>query len=542
MRNRLITICLLVILSMGTNQALGATSKKAQKIIYSPISQASISEKTHSFRYSSTSKLVVTAKALSPAICTLGKATIVITGTPGVCRISLKQNGNAYFLPARTVLIEFKVLGTNLIDFQLPGALLLSLGSFQVSATTSSKLPVLLVSTTPTTCTIADSLLNLLQIGTCTIVASQGGDELIPPADPITRNVEISANRVMADLPDTVSGFQIKPVYVVPSDATDNSYDTNGYIAGILDGGENYLKGQLGLKIPIDRTSTGYDIQFLKSKYSTQYLSTHESTIYKGDSDGKVLLREIGAMENPGENRKDYIFFIEVPGFEGKYCGYAAMPGMTAVVSLQNIPGIGACAGKSDPYFENFTSKTWVHELMHNFGVDHTLDDPCDLMAGGDTLGTCNSTNRYTMDKERTRYVGASTQGQDILKLRVWEGYTHDQGLKADCLINPVPRSDGTEYAYCPTGSRPIGELHSCWNSVSSVSLEESIGGIWTSLGNGNYASSLWGGDLPKQACADAGYPYAVWKEVTVNSPGLRHYRWVVNGRVNESLDVIWVD
>jgi predicted Zn-dependent protease len=557
---------------MSSNQAFGATAKaggsctkvglksgalicakvggklkwtivrKAQSIKYSPVSQATIANKTVSFPYASTSKLAVTATALTPDICAPGKATLSFSGTPGLCRFSLKQSGNAYYLPAKTVLVEFKVYGTNIIDFKLPGALLLSQGTFQLSATSSSNLPVLLLSSTLSTCTVVGSIVTLLQAGTCTIVASQGGDEFIPSAISITQNVEISTSRVTADLPDTVSGFQIKPVYVVPSDATDNSYDINGYIAGILDGGENYLQGQIGLKIPIDRTASGYDIQFLKSQYSTQYLSTHESTSYKDDADAKVLLREIGAMDNPGDNRKDYIFFIEVPGFESKYCGYAAMPGMTAVVSLQNISATGACTGRSAPFFENYTSKTWVHELMHNFGVDHTLDDPCDLMAGGDTLGTCNSTTKYTMDKEHTRYVGASAQGQDILKLRVWDGYTHDQNLKADCLINPVQRTDKTPYAYCPTGTRPIGELSSCWSAVNSVSLEESVGGIWTSLGSGNYTTSMWGGDLPNQTCDNASYPYAVWKEVTVNTPGLRHYRWVVNGRVNESLDIIWVN
>jgi len=519
-----------------------AIVKKAQTIKYSSVSQTTIAQKTVNFSYSSSSKLTVTAKTLTPDVCTLGKLTILISGTPGTCRISLKQNGNAYYLPAKALLVEFKVYGTNVIDFRLPGALLLSQGTYQLSATSNSNLAVILTSNTPTTCAIANSLLTLLQAGTCTVVASQGGEGLIPPATPVTQSVEISTNRVTADLPDTISGFQIKPVYVVPSDATDNSYDTNGYLAGILDGGENYLQGQIGLRIPIDRTANGYDIQFLKSQYSTEYLSTHQSTTYKDASDAKVLLSEIGAMENPGDNRKDYIFFIEVPGFEGKYCGYAAIPGMTAVISLQNISATGACTGKSAPFFDNYTSKTWVHELMHNFGVDHTLNDPCDLMAGGETVGTCDSTVRYTMDKERTRYVGASAQGQDILKLRVWEGYTHDQSLKADCILNPVARQDKTQYAYCPAGTRPIGELTSCWSGVSSVSLEESIGGVWTSLGTGSYTTSFWGGDLPNRTCINPSFPYAVWKEVTVDSPGLRHYRWIVNGRVNESLDIIWVN
>ena len=464
----------------------------------------------------------------------------MVSGALGVCSISLTQNGNLYFLPAKAVVVEIKIYGTNVISFQLPGALLLSQATYQLIATTSSNLAVSFTSSTPMVCSITDLTLALLQAGTCTVVANQPGSDFIPAADPITQSVEISTNRVTADLPDTVSGFQIKPVYVVPSDGVDNAYDTNGYLAGILDEGNSYLNGQIGLTLPIDRTATGYDIQFLHSQYSTEYLRTHAQSTTEQTTDSYLLLSEIKAMENPGDNRKDYMFFIEVPGFDGTYCGMADTPGMKAVVALENVSDSGICRGKSAPFFENYTSKTWVHEFIHTLGVGHTPDDPCDLMAGGGT--PCTSPVKYTMDKERTRYVGASSaQGPNILSFRVWQGHTDDQSLKADCIINPVAKLDGVEYAYCPTGTRAIGELNACWSAVNSVSLEELVAGAWISLGDGNYFSKLWGGDLPGRSCGDPNFPDAVWKEITVDTPGIRHYRWLVNGRVSEQLNVIWV-
>ena len=408
-----------------------------------------------------------------------------------------------------------------------------------MTATSNSNLPVTLVSTTPTICTAAGSLLTLLLSGTCTIVASQAGADLIPPADLVTQSVEISANRVNGDLPDTVSGFQVKPIYVVPSDGTDNSYDTNGYLAGILDEGNNYLKGQIGLTVPIDRTADRYDIQYLHSQYSTRYLQSHADAP-EATSDGYLLLSEIRAMENPGNNRKDYIFFIDVPGFGGSFCGLADRPGMVAVVALQNISDSNICRGPSAPYFNNYSSKTWVHELLHNFGVNHTLDDPCDLMAGKpETPGTCTSPVRWTMDKERTRYVGAFAQGQDITKLRVWTGHTDNQGLQADCILDPVPRQDAIHYAYCPTGSQAIGALTYCWSAIDSVSLEELVNGVWISLGTGSYFNQPWGSRVSWK-CSDPNYD-APWKELTVNTPGIRHYKWVINGQPKEELNVIWV-
>lgn len=570
MRRRALAVCLLIVFTLGTNPAFAASAKvggpctkvgvksgslicakvsgklkwqilkKAQTIKYSAPKQGSISDKTLTFTFSSTSKLAVRANAITPNICRVGKSVILVSGVSGICRVSLEQKGNTYFLAAKKVLIEFNIFGTNVIAFQLPSALLLSTGTFQMSATSNSNLPVTLVSNTPAICTVAEVLLTLLQSGTCTVVASQVGADLIPPAYPVTQTIEISATRAMGDLPDTVTGFQVKPVYVVPSDGTDNFYDTNGYLAGILDEGNSYLNGQIGQTVPVDRTANGYDIQYLHSQYSSSYLQSHADAP-EATSDGYLLLSEMKAMENPGSNRKDYIFFIDVPGFGGSFCGMADRPGMIAVVALQNISNSDTCRGPSAPFFDNYTSKTWVHEMIHNFGVGHTLDDPCDLMAGKpETPGTCTSSVRWTMDKERTRYVGASAQGQDILKLRVWKGYTDDQGLQADCILDPVLRQDGVPYAYCPTGTQAIGALTYCWSSINSVSLEENVNGVWISLGSGNYFNQPWGSRISWK-CNDPNYD-APWKELTVDTAGIRHYRWVINGQPKEELNVIWVN
>lgn len=571
MKNRILTICLLVAVSMGSVQAFGATAKvggacpkvglksgvlvcskisgklkwvlvkKPQTITYSAIAQASTTEKYVLFAYSSSSTLPVNALSANPLICTVEKSRILIVGTPGICQLSLKQVGNKYYLPAKSQLVQFKVFGTNNIDLQLPGALLLNNSAYLITATSSSQLPVTLTSTTPLTCNVLDSFLKPLQPGTCTIVATQGGSDLIPAANSITRSVEISTARVTADLPDTFSGFQIKPIYVVPSDGTDNAYDTNGYLAGILNEGNSYLNGQIGRKIPVDSTSTGYDIQYLKSQYSTEYLRTHAQSSPAESSDAQVLMREIKAMENPGVNRKDYIFFIDVPGLSGSSCGIADAPGISAVVALQNITPTQTCRGASPPYFANYTSKTWVHELMHNFGVTHTVDDPCDVMAGApETKAVCTNPNLYTMDKERTRYVGAAAQGPDILKLRVWEGYTADQTLTADCTLEPILRQDGIHYAYCPTGYQAIGALTSCWSSINSVWLEEEVNGVWSSLGVGSHSNQPWGTRLSWK-CIDPGYS-APLKIIQATTPGIRHYRWIVDGQVSEELNVIWVN
>lgn len=572
MRNRILTLCLLVALSMGSNPAFGATAKaggactkvgqksgflvctkvsgklkwkivkRAQTIKYSAPKQATVSDGSVAFTYYASSNLSVLVSSLTPDICTLGRSQVMISGQPGLCQFSLKQNGNAYYLPAKPVLVQLSIYGINAIDFHLPGALLLSQATYPISATSSSNLAVTLETATPLVCTITQLTLALIKAGTCTVTANQVGEGFFPAAVPVTQSVEISTVRVIGDLPDTISGFQIKPVYVVPSDATDNSYDSNGYLSGILDEGNNYLKNQIGYSVPIDSTATGYDIQYLKSQYSTEYLRTHESAKDPSASDAAVLMTEIKAMENPGENRKDYIFFIEVPGFEGQYCGLAATPGMVAVVALENVSNTKTCRGASASPFENYTSKTWIHELIHNFGVDHTPNDSCDLMYGGGTAVGCTAPEGTTLDKSRSLYVGtSSSQGPNIIGLRVWQGLTADVGRTADCFVKPVTRLDGILYAYCPTGSRPIGELDRCWQGVDSVSFEELIGGVWVSQGSGNYSSKTWGGGLPNYGTCGSNFPYSAWNDVTVLNPGIHQYRWVVNGDTGSQLNIIWV-
>ena len=359
-----------------------------------------------------------------------------------------------------------------------------------------------------------------------------------PSQSPTQVPAPTSNLRVTSDQPDSVTGFQVKPFYVVPSDGVDHSYDTNGYISSMLDEGNVFLNSQIALTVPIDKNATGYDIQYLKSKYSTAYLQS----AFPADSQGitEKLLAEVNPLQTPGLNRKDFIFFIDVNGVNGGVaCGSGQTPGFAAVVSIgKGFDATGqTCTGKSHN-LNNFATHTWIHELFHNFGVGHTLSDPCDLMVGAETLGTCASSARITIDKEHSRYVGSSAQGADILKARVWEGQTNNLNLVANCNLNPIPQADGMNYAYCPTGTRTIGALKSCWGALASVTLEEFVDGAWISLGAGSSSSAPWGPKLDFTCAAGFMGPQ---KELTVATPGTSLYRWMVAAQETEKFKVIWV-
>lgn len=505
--------------------------KKSQKIAFVPPQNHKVSDKSFQLVFSATSKLVVNANSSTPEICTVSKTTLLITGGAGKCKLTLTQIGNTQYQAAPTSPVEFLIIGINIINFNPPGAMQLKQGVLELDGSSSAGLELLYSSKTPEICSVALSTLTALALGKCTLQVSQGGSDIYPAAVDVTRSLEISGERVLGDLTDFVSGFQVKAVYVVPSDGIDNSYDTNGVITSILKEGNAFLQEELGLTLPIDSTSSGYDIAFLRSNKSAEYFLTSSGAF-------RTLLQESGYLDNPSPNRKDFVFFVDSKTvISSNYCGEASTPGISAIVAI----GLDEC-GKRTPFFEHHASQTWVHEVIHNLGVVH-VPVSCDLMFGGQAADgqPCPANQRVNVDRNHKLYLESSSYGADLLKLRVWNGYTADQGLLADCWLgttNQIARTDKVDYALCPTGTTPIGALNFCWTRIDSAKLEESINGIWVSLGDGNQSANPWGSRVD-WSCNDPSNR-APWKSLTVLSPGLRHYRWIINGAPAGVFNIIW--
>ncbi len=349
---------------------------------------------------------------------------------------------------------------------------------------------------------------------------------------PVPSDTPTLRARTLTDQPDLVTGFQIKPFYVVPSDGTDRHLDTNGTLDSALTEGNAFLQQQTGYHLQIDQRADGYDIQYLHSKYTMAQLS-----VLGAD---RLLMAEAHVMDDPGPDRKHFLFFIDVPFLSdgaSNACGFGETPGLTAEVAV--APGRGSdgtvCTG-SDRNFKSVTSALWVHEVLHTFGVTHTLDDACDVMTPA--LGACSTA--YAIDAKRTRYVGASAQGVDLLSLRVWADHVTDPGLRAGCdLPSPTyPRTDGRDYAYCATGTQQLGELMHCWSPTPTAQLQALVDGVWTALGSPQWSAHPWGTDV-RLDCGGGGFT-AASTMVTVTTPGVVVYRWLVDGRVDESFNVIW--
>ena len=474
----------------------------------------------------------VTMTTDTPTICSINGKNVELI-TPGRCQVTLSQNGDEFVEAAAPLQLSFSVIGSSQITFSLPSSLLLTLKSFALQGKSSSGLPLIYESNTPSVCGVSANLIVFLSVGKCEIRASHSASEFYEPATPVLASTTISAARSNADQPDSFKGFQVKPIYVLPSDVQDSSMDVNGTIASYLNEGRDFVKRQLNLTIPIDRVGTGYDIQFFKSKYSS------EQIMLMPNGSGSQLMLEMGILENPGVNRKNYIFFIDVPYFNPGtiYCGLAARPGFFAIVAAGQgrTPNGSSCNAKSAD-INSYVTNTWIHEYFHNLGVEHTLSDACDIMT---TSGGCRS--QWTIDPGKTRYVNASSQGVDITKLPVWEEKTSESSLTASCVLpyHYLPRADGQRYAYCPTGTQPVGSIQFCWSSIRSAELQVSNNNIWVSLGGATQSSTPWGNESNLN-CGSKGV--GPTKQITVTTPGIIRYRWLINGTVSEEFTIIWVD
>ena len=195
----------------------------------------------------------------------------------GFCVISGRQLGNSFVDNAAFKVARFKVIRENEISFTNPGSLSLKVKSVQLAGVSSSGLTVVYKTMTPNTCFLSNNVLSLLAVGTCTVVASQSGDEFTLAAKDVSQSFILSNDRVLSDQPDSLTGYQIKAIYVVPSDGTDRSYDTNGYIASILREGNAFIKSQIGLEYQIDSVGNDYDIQFLEALFPP-HISCQQNT------------------------------------------------------------------------------------------------------------------------------------------------------------------------------------------------------------------------------------------------------------------------
>ena len=218
--------------------------------------------------------------------------------------------------------------------------------------------------------------------------------------------------RSLVDRPDDLAGYQIRLIYVVPSDVKDRNLDTNGTISKWIDEVRKISRVQTGLTPRFDTYQNKFDIGFLKSKHTIAQLIGTSAT---RDADS-LLRKELSISEQ--DSLKGIGFIIDGNIRLTDYCGFASMPGKYFTAWL-----VEDCWEDSDSYntrpYITWIARTILHEWLHNLGVEHTCVTD-DLMWG---VG-CESIeqgDKNSIDEKRENYLRADKSGVDISQLPVWE-------------------------------------------------------------------------------------------------------------------------
>ena len=374
---------------------------------------------------------------------------------------------------------------------------------------------ILVTSQTPSICSTnpAKNVLSLLASGSCKIRLSENSKLVSTPNPDISFQFNILENPVLLpettqDRPDDIQGFQIHVVYVTLRDAPSNDFYNSGDINNWIALAQEWLYEKIGKKLIFDTYQGSLDVSILRSDYLTIDLANGSDV--KETIDGKVVVGSLPKLANEfnqanaGGKVGKNLFFIVDADLGPKYCGWGNMPGALAL----SYPGKNECWKDGSSYLGydlklNSASKTIIHELIHNFGVDHVCIDQSDIMIGENCPESLIRKGAITLDATHTRYVGGSLSGANILSLKVWsdgsgEGYIP---LRDVCYLNQLCNFPKYHWA----------------TSVQMLELQESVGGNWTTL------ASFTGYRDPNPPGT---YPYTYDVKLMPTSIGVHTYRY----------------
>lgn len=351
----------------------------------------------------------------------------------------------------------------------------------------------------------------------------------ISPADTptgYTRPVDVwvPQTRSGTDQPDTRTGFQLHPVYLVPADAVDQRRDTSGEIGAWLAQGARLLDREVGDHWQIDIRKDGSpDITYIAaSQYTTAQLSSMLT------STAPQLLASYFPGLPAASDRKTYLFLIEIPGFRRPStdplvsvsttaCGYTSL-----VTRAVQVATGSTCAGYVDGL--DWRAAVIVHETLHSFGVEH-VSAPGDLMRA-----SADNSTTLRIDAARALYVKSDTAGVDVSRLRVWSKQATNTALPWPCLYETNTRA-----WLCGTGMNTVDltEVSSCWNTAGTpMRLQRYTAGRWVAVST--LAASR------NSRCTQAGFSLSYRATMAATTPGQVKYRLVRGKWVSKPFTVVY--
>ena len=187
----------------------GAQVQSAQVITYAQPANEFLNTGSVTVAPVASSGLPISLSSTTTSVCTVSGLTITFVSV-GTCSTTASQSGNQTYAPAGDVSRSFQItLAPQAITFVQPLNQLLSAGSLTVSPTADSGLPVTLVSTTTSECTVSGFVVTFVAAGSCSLTASQIGNSIFNAATDVVRTFQITL--VVETLPaapdiDPISG------------------------------------------------------------------------------------------------------------------------------------------------------------------------------------------------------------------------------------------------------------------------------------------------------------------------------------------------
>ena len=164
-----------VLRSFSVNQA-------TQTIAFGPLANAAITTGSATLTATATSGLPASFSSANTGVCTIAGNSVTLVSV-GACSITASQAGNANYSAAANVLQGFTVTqGSQTISFGPLSSVALGSAPVVLATTTTSGLAVSFASLTGGICTVAGNLVTEVNVGLCSIVASQGGNANYAPA------------------------------------------------------------------------------------------------------------------------------------------------------------------------------------------------------------------------------------------------------------------------------------------------------------------------------------------------------------------------
>jgi hypothetical protein len=169
--------------------------KAAQSITFEIIPNKTIEDVDFSINASSTSDLAVTFESADAAVATVNGNTITIVGV-GSTEITASQPGNEIYTAAVPVMrtLVVKKLSQS-ITFESISDKMVDDPDFELIVSSSSGLPVTLVSSNQAVATISDNVVNIVGPGSTTITATQTGNNTYGAATAVQQQFSVTANQ-----------------------------------------------------------------------------------------------------------------------------------------------------------------------------------------------------------------------------------------------------------------------------------------------------------------------------------------------------------